>query len=77
MTIRVALPETGRISVRIFDVAGEPVRNICTEEERPAGASFFKWEGENGSGQKVASGLYLVVVNVNDFKKILKIVVLR
>lgn len=58
-TIRFDLAHDGRVSLRIYDVAGRLVR-ILFDEERQAGRDTVVWNGLDDAGAPVGSGLYLV-----------------
>jgi predicted GH43/DUF377 family glycosyl hydrolase len=56
--IRIGIPETGDISVRIFDVLGRDIWKF-TAEKRTPGWHTFEWNGVSSSGERVASGIYI------------------
>ncbi len=56
-TIKFALPEAGRVTLKIYNVAGQLV-NTLVNENIAAGYHNVVWNGKNSSGQFVASGLY-------------------
>ncbi len=51
------LPRDGRIEIRVFNVRGELVRTLL-DEERPAGTGHVIWDGTDGHGAQVGSGVY-------------------
>ncbi|MEJ2721255.1 MAG: FlgD immunoglobulin-like domain containing protein [bacterium] len=75
-TIRYSLRERQRVSIRIYDVAGRLIRTLVNEE-RPAGVQRAVWHGENDHGSRVASGVYLFVMQTRDFKQVRKAVLLK
>ncbi|MBL0058816.1 MAG: hypothetical protein IPP35_06850 [Elusimicrobia bacterium] len=64
--IKVALPagKSGTLTIEIFDVAGALVREM-TETAAGGTYSYIEWDGRNGNGKKVASGVYLGRLTVN------------
>jgi type VI protein secretion system component Hcp len=57
----VALPASGLISLKIFDVQGREVSTLA-EEWRDAGRHFFKWEGRANGSLALTSGVYFAVL---------------
>jgi hypothetical protein len=58
-TLRFTLRRPGRVSLRVFDVAGRLVRTLV-DDARPAGAAEARWDGRDDAGASVGSGIYLV-----------------
>lgn len=58
----VALPEAGKIVLKIFDLQGREVVSLI-EESRPAGRHLFAWNGKNRAQRFVASGIYFAVAS--------------
>lgn len=57
-TIRYTLPRAERVQLRVFDVQGRLVATLRNGSE-PAGERRVEWDGRDGQGQPVASGVYL------------------
>ncbi|GEM_PF-2138106 len=55
--IRFALPESGEISLTIYNSLGQKVRTIANGR-LPAGIYERSWDGRNDAGARVASGIY-------------------
>ena len=51
------LPVKGEISLKIYDVRGRQVTSL-EETVLPAGRYEYIWDGKNGSGRPVGSGVY-------------------
>jgi hypothetical protein len=60
--IRYALPQAGKVTLRIFNVLGEQVR-VLVDEHKPAGQYTEVWDGKNSQGKTVASGIYLYQIS--------------
>jgi hypothetical protein len=59
--VRLAIELTAAATVRleVFDLAGQRVRSL-TEGEWPAGVHEVAWDGREGDGRGVGSGIYVV-----------------
>lgn len=75
-TIRFGLKADGFVSLRIYDAAGRIVR-VLVEEERAARHYEEAWDGCDGSGSPVASGVYFYRLIAGDFRGSRKMVLLR
>ena len=58
-TIRYTSPVSGRVSVRVYDLAGRVVATLVDEEVEP-GEHVATWDGTTDSGERAASGVYFV-----------------
>jgi hypothetical protein len=58
-TIRFELSRPGAIQLEIFDVRGRRVRTLI-DEHRGAGEHTLRWDGRNGRGREVATGVYFL-----------------
>jgi hypothetical protein len=74
--IKFTLPETARVTVRVYDMLGREVRKLVNTEQS-AGTHEVMWNGDNDMGQKVASGIYLYSVSTNKFVQTKKMVLLK
>jgi hypothetical protein len=71
--IRFTVPEDALVSLKVFDVAGRLVRTLASEK-RQANHYEIQWDGRDGRGQQVASGVYfyrLIAGKYRDTKKML------
>jgi hypothetical protein len=56
--IRFDLESPARVTLRVFNILGQEVIRLA-DREFPAGSHSVIWEGTDGSGRAVASGVYL------------------
>jgi hypothetical protein len=63
-TIECVLPENSKISLTIYNLLGQPVKNL-TSGTYPAGTHKFYWDGVDNLNRKVASGVYLSELKIN------------
>lgn len=57
-TIGFRLPQQMRVTLKVYNVLGQEVATLL-RGTLPAGLHEAQWNGQNGSGQTAASGLYL------------------
>jgi len=57
-TIGFSVPEEGFTELMVYDLLGQPVRSLVREQVRP-GQHVARWDGRDGAGRPVASGVYL------------------
>jgi len=57
-SIRFRLPQSGEVALRVYDPAGRLVRTLV-EGRLEAGAHAAVWDGTDGRGEGVSSGVYL------------------
>jgi hypothetical protein len=67
------LPESGKCTIRIFNIAGVPVRTIDHAE----GTQFEEWDVKNNFNIPVASGMYIAVIETDSGSKMLKMAIIQ
>lgn len=75
-TISFSLPSAGRVSLKVYNIAGQVVKTIC-DEQRQAGVHKITWNGNDESGNKVSNGIYLYRLVTKDQSQAKKVIVLR
>jgi hypothetical protein len=66
-----------RVTVRIFNLAGEGVQRVAEMEVKSGILYALKWDGRNDEGQWVAAGVYIVSVYGPNTRILKKVVVLK
>ena len=74
--IRFDLAEECEASLRIYDLGGRLVRSLVTGK-LPAGRRSVTWDGRDGRGYRVASGVYLYQLEAGAFRATRKLVVVK
>ncbi|MDP2984153.1 MAG: DUF362 domain-containing protein [Candidatus Latescibacter sp.] len=59
--IHVTLSSEARLSISIYSISGQRVRNLISTSFR-AGEHIIRWDGTNETGSNVSSGMYIVGV---------------
>jgi hypothetical protein len=69
------LPE--EVTIKIYSLSGVLLRTLRTEDKESAGSTFLKWDLLNESELRVASGMYIALVESPGFgQKILKLAII-
>ena len=76
VTLELALPTDGPVTLRVFDVAGRAVRTVAA---RPlaAGRLSLRWDGRDDDGAAVAPGVYLCEARAGAERATRRVVMLR
>ena len=76
--IKYQIKETGPVSLRIYNVAGQLVRMLVDEESVRAGElRNAEWRGLNDAGQPVSSGVYFYKLVATNYTQTKKMVLLK
>ena len=75
-TIRYELPVAGRVSLRVFHVAGSVVR-VLVDGWREPGVYSEVWDGRGDDGGALPSGVYLYSIEAGEFAATHKMVILK
>jgi hypothetical protein len=70
------LVNKGKVSLDIFNIAGQKIKTLVNESLNP-GHHALLWDGTNDYGQKTASGVYFYKLQANNQSKTLKMVMLK
>ncbi len=65
-SIEYFLEADAKVSLKLYNIVGEPVLVLVDEESQPASQNLYRysWNGRNGSGQVVLNGVYFAVLTV-------------
>ena len=72
--IRYELPRQGLVKLGIYDVAGRIVRSLLEGEMVEAGTHGLVWEGVDGRGRPVPSGIYYCRLDVDGDRLVRKLI---
>ncbi|MFH1842512.1 MAG: FlgD immunoglobulin-like domain containing protein [bacterium] len=74
--IRLELPSTLPVEIRVYDVSGRLIRRLHNSH-LPPGIHDLAWDGRSDSGRRVASSVYLLRVRAGRQVKTSRVVLLR
>jgi hypothetical protein len=75
-TFEYQLPKATHVTIRIFDLLGKEVAVLVNKRMEPDCYSI-QWDGTNGQGNPVSSGIYFVQMQAGDFSMVRKLSVMR
>jgi hypothetical protein len=75
-TIQFQVPEASDVSIVIYDMLGQEVR-ILFSENIQAGAYSVDWNGVNNAGQKMSSGSYIYRMTAGDYVDTKEMILLK
>ena len=75
-TIQYALPRQSNVSLLIYNVSGQKVRELVNKQQT-TGKYQVIWDGRNDAGREVSSGIYLYTMTAGNFKNTGKMVLIR
>jgi len=70
------LPTAGNVRLDVYNILGQNVKTLVNEYQ-DAGSYRVTWEGNDNSGDAVASGVYFYRVTAGEFKDIKKMVLMK
>jgi flagellar hook assembly protein FlgD len=73
--ISLSLPHASDWTITIYNIAGQIVKTLYGYSD--AGTVTARWQGNDESGQEVASGIYLYKVSVGDYSVTKKMLLLK
>ncbi len=75
-TISFTLKQSGYTTLEIFNIRGQKLSTLVSEH-MPAGTHKVIWDGRDQSGRMMPSGTYLYRLQVNDFQKMRKMMLIK
>jgi flagellar hook assembly protein FlgD len=75
-TISYGLPYDAQVRLDIFNIMGQKVRTLI-DFRQVAGFRNVTWDGRDGAGKSVASGVYFYRINAGDHLSIKKMLLMK
>ena len=66
-TIPYQLPRDESVTLEIFDLLGSRVTTLVSTSTKTTGHHLALWDGRNGAGERVASGVYFVRITTDSY----------
>lgn len=71
-----ALPERGRVTLVVSNLAGQTVR-VLVDEQKPAGRHLATWDGRDQAGNMLPSGVYFYILATGKMRLSRKMILLQ
>ena len=75
-TILFSVPQSGNVSIQIFDLSGRLIKTLATKEMQ-AGTHQVLWNVKDEKGNAVSSGIYLLRLNTGGYSVTKKLSVFK
>lgn len=75
-TIAYTVETRGPVTIAVYNILGQPIVTIV-DEVKPAGAHSVTWDGRDGEGDVMATGIYFYRIQAGDFIETRKMVLLK
>jgi hypothetical protein len=75
--IEYQLPLDKNVTVKVYNLMGQSIRTLVSNEFKNAGRHAVQWNGLNDAGRKVASGVYIYSLEWGNFKKTNRMMLLK
>ncbi len=76
-SINYDLPKESVVTLQVYNVVGQKVRNLVFEQKQKAGRYSLQWDGRDDGGQPVSTGLYFYRIKAGDFVNSHKMTLLK
>jgi len=75
-TLRYELSQESFVNITIYDMLGNVVKNIVSQNQNP-GYKSIQWNSINSHGQPVSAGVYLYSIEAGEFRQTKKMILLK
>ncbi len=75
--INYQLKELSKVTLEIFNILGQRIRVLINNQVENPGQYRVMWDGTNGSGNRVATGVYIYRLRANSFVSSKKMILLK
>jgi hypothetical protein len=76
-TIEFSIPNPTQAELSIYNIKGEKVRTLLSQQKLSTGKHQIEWDGKNDYNKNVSSGIYLYQLQTEKFRKTEKMILLK
>lgn len=74
-SIRYQLPKQSVVTIEIFNILGQRIKTLQQNGIKEAGYYQIPWDGTGDTGEKVASGIYILQLRTNNYHQSIKMMI--
>jgi photosystem II stability/assembly factor-like uncharacterized protein len=75
-TITYSIPQPGKVSLKIYDVIGRPIKTLVNGEVA-AGTYNIQWKMNDEKGKAVPAGIYFLRIQAGNYSEIKKLLIIK
>ena len=75
-SIKYDLPNKSMVNLTIYDVMGRKVMSLINDY-KPAGSHSVQWNATNYLGEHVSAGMYIYIIQADDYRQVKKMILLK
>ncbi len=75
--VTVSVPEAGRVTIDVYDIAGRRIRRVANSWLAAGTSNPFIWDGRDDRGTASATGVYLIVARTSASSSVTKAALIR
>jgi hypothetical protein len=76
-SVHFELGKPSPVNLRLYDLKGRIIRSLITDQNMLPGGYNVSWNGRNEQNQEVSSGIYLLELQVDQYRQMKKMVLVR
>lgn len=76
LAIRYGLPQTARVTIRLYDITGREQRTLVAEEQKPGYHTAF-WDRADNKGRACSQGIYVCRMEAENYQAQRKVVLVK
>lgn len=69
------LPQQSEVTIEIFNILGQRIKTLQQNEIKEAGYYQIPWDGIGDTGERVASGIYILQLRTNNYHQSIKMMI--
>lgn len=74
--INYSIPKSSHVKITVYNILGEQIA-ILLDDQKEAGNYVITWNGKDGFNKQIPSGIYFYKMEAGNYKKILKMTLVR